>query len=79
MPELAAWATIQVELFGGLAVLLGALIPLASVPMIAVLLVAIVTMHLPNGFSSIKLHRSPPTAPISDSRATRPTCSIWRH
>jgi len=55
MPELAAWATILVELFGGLAVLLGALIPLASIPMIAVLLVAIVTVHLPNGFSSIKL------------------------
>jgi putative oxidoreductase len=55
MPELAAWATILVELFGGFAVLLGALIPLASVPMIAVLLVAIVTVHLPNGFSSIKL------------------------
>jgi len=55
MPELAAWATILVELFGGLAVLLGALIPLASIPMIAVLLVAIVAVHLPNGFSSIKL------------------------
>ena len=55
MPELAAWATVVVELFGGLAVLLGALIPLASIPMIAVLLVAIVTVHLPNGFSSIKL------------------------
>jgi len=55
MPELAAWATIVVELFGGLAVLLGALIPLASIPMIAVLIVAIVTVHLPNGFSSIKL------------------------
>jgi putative oxidoreductase len=54
-PELAAWATILVELFGGLVVLLGALIPLASIPMIAVLLVAIVTVHLPNGFSSIKL------------------------
>jgi putative oxidoreductase len=55
MPELAAWATILVELLGGLAVLLGVLIPLASIPMIAVLLVAIVTVHLPNGFSSIKL------------------------
>lgn len=55
MPELAAWATILVELLGGLAVLAGALIPLTSVPMIVVLLVAIVTVHLPNGFSSIKL------------------------
>jgi putative oxidoreductase len=57
MPEshLLAWATILVELAGGLAVLAGLLIPLAALPMIAVLLVAIVTVHLPNGFSSIKL------------------------
>jgi putative oxidoreductase len=54
-PGLMAWATILVELFGGLAVLLGALIPLASLPMAAVLVVAIFTVHLPNGFSSIKL------------------------
>jgi putative oxidoreductase len=54
-PALLAWATIGVELFGGLAVLLGAFVPVASVPMIVVLLVAIVTVHLPNGFSSIKL------------------------
>src|SRR6202000_1334306 len=55
MPELMAWATLLVELLGGAAVLLGALIPLASIPMAMVLLVAIVTVHLPNGFSSIKL------------------------
>ena len=54
-PALLAWTTIFVELLGGLAVLLGVLIPLASIPMAAVLLVAIVTVHLPNGFSSIKL------------------------
>src|SRR4029077_19547018 len=52
---LMAWATILVELLGGFAVLVGALVPLASVPMAAVLLVAIFTVHLPNGFSSIKL------------------------
>jgi putative oxidoreductase len=52
---LMAWLTIVVELAGGLAVLLGAAIPLASLPMAAVLLVAIFTVHLPNGFSSIKL------------------------
>jgi putative oxidoreductase len=36
-------------------VLIGALVPLASVPMAIVLLVATLTVHLPNGFSSIKL------------------------
>ncbi|HUO00642.1 MAG TPA: glucose-6-phosphate isomerase, partial [Bradyrhizobium sp.] len=54
-PGLLAWATILVELFGGLAVLLGAFIPIVSIPMAIVLFVAIFTVHLPNGFSSIKL------------------------
>jgi putative oxidoreductase len=54
-PELLAWATIGVELLGGLAVLLGFFIPLAVMPMAVVLLVAIFTVHIPNGFSSIKL------------------------
>ena len=52
---LLSWATVLIELLGGLAVIVGAFIPLASVPMIFVLLVAIFTVHLPNGFSSIKL------------------------
>src|SRR5262249_18239647 len=54
-PHLMGWLTILVEIFGGLAVLLGALVPLASIPMAAVLLVATFTVHLPYGFSSIKL------------------------
>jgi len=54
-PPLLAWATIVVEIGGGLAVIAGLFIPLASVPMVVVLLVAIFTVHLPNGFSSIKL------------------------
>src|SRR6266481_2611778 len=54
-PHLMGWLTISVELVGGMAVLLGALVPLASIPMAAVLLVAMITVHLPYGFSSIKL------------------------
>jgi putative oxidoreductase len=53
--ELLGWATILVEMVGGIAILLGALVPLVSIPMIIVLLVAIFTVHVPNGFSSIKL------------------------
>jgi putative oxidoreductase len=41
--------------YAGLAVLIGALVPLVSVPMTIVLIVAVLTVHLPNGFSSIKL------------------------
>jgi putative oxidoreductase len=51
-----AWSTILVEILGGLAVMLGAFVTLASLPMAAVLLVAIFTVHLPYGFSSIKLN-----------------------
>src|SRR5262249_27110839 len=39
-PQLMAWLTILTELLGGLAVLLGAFVTIASVPMTAVLLVA---------------------------------------
>lgn len=55
VPAFLSWATVAVELVGGLMILLGAFVPLAALPMIVVLLVAIVTVHLPNGFSSIKL------------------------
>jgi putative oxidoreductase len=54
-PHLLAWATILVELLGGLAVALGALVTMASVPMAVVLIVAMFTVHLRYGFSSIKL------------------------
>jgi len=47
---LLSWATVLVELLGGLAVIVGAYIPLASVSMTFVLLVAIFTVHLPYGF-----------------------------
>lgn len=59
-PEILAWATILTEIIGGLAFILGAFLPLVGVPMIVVLLVAIVTVHLPNGFSSIKLQAITP-------------------
>jgi putative oxidoreductase len=54
-PHLMAWLTISIELVCGLAVLLGAFITRASLPMAAVLIVAMLTVHLPHGFSSIKL------------------------
>jgi putative oxidoreductase len=54
-PHLMAWLTILVELLGGFAVLVGAFIPLASVPIATVLLVAVFSVHWQYGFSSIKL------------------------
>jgi putative oxidoreductase len=55
LAHLAGWATVVVEILGGSLILLGAFVPLATVPMVIVLLTAIFTVHLPNGFSSIKL------------------------
>ena len=54
-PHFMAWVTIVTELLGGLAILLGGFVSLVSLPMAALLLVAIFTVHLPYGFSSIKL------------------------
>ena len=54
-PHLMAWITIAVEVLGGIAILAGAFVSLVSIPAILLLAVAIVTTHLPYGFSSIKL------------------------
>lgn len=54
-PQAMAWLTILVELLGGLAVMLGAFVWLVSIPMATVLFVAMLTVHLPYGFSSVKL------------------------
>jgi len=54
VPDLMAWVTIVIEIFGGLAVILGAYVALVSIPMSAVLLVALFLVHLQFGFSSIK-------------------------
>ena len=55
LPAILAWTTIVVELIGGAVILLGGFVLVASLSMAVVLLVAIVTVHVPNGFSSIKL------------------------
>ena len=63
-PHIMAWAAIVVELVGGLLMLAGAAVPLISVPIAAVLLVALFTVHLPFGFTSIKLQAITPAGPV---------------
>lgn len=54
-PHLAAWATVVVELVGGVAVMAGAGVVIVA-PLLAVIMVtALVTVHLRYGFSSIRL------------------------
>ena len=55
MPFLLAWLTTLVELIGGFAILIGAFVPIVSLPMAIVLLTALFTIHLPYGFLSVKL------------------------
>src|SRR5215475_8079063 len=63
MPHVMAWVTIATEIVAGVAFLAGAFIPFVSIPALILLLVAIFTVHLPYGFSSIKL------LSISDGKA----------
>jgi putative oxidoreductase len=63
LPHFMAWLTIATETLSGIAILLGAFVWLVSLPAIVLLAVAIFTVHLPYGFSSIKL------LSISDGRA----------
>jgi putative oxidoreductase len=60
---LMSWLTIITEILGGAAFLAGAFVAVFSIPAILLLAVAIGTVHLPYGFSSIKLLR------IVDGRA----------
>jgi putative oxidoreductase len=53
--HLMSWVTIIIELAGGAAILLGAFVGVAILPMAAVLVTAMLTVHLRYGFSSIKL------------------------
>src|SRR5262249_45970140 len=54
-PPLMAWLTIATEILSGIAILIGAFVSLVSIPSIILLAVAVFTVHLPYGFSSIKL------------------------
>src|SRR5215475_12473418 len=50
-----AWLTIVTEIVSGIAVLIGGFVSLVSIPCIILLAVAVFTVHLPYGYSSIKL------------------------
>ena len=50
-----AWASMLIELAGGLALILGAFVTLVSLRMAALLLVAIFSVHLQYGLGSIRL------------------------
>ena len=53
LPEATAWVSTFVELIGGLAIFVGAFVEVVSIPLIVMMLVAMFTVHLRYGFSSV--------------------------
>ncbi|MFL5300631.1 MAG: DoxX family protein [Anaeromyxobacteraceae bacterium] len=54
-PTTVAWATLLIELIGGVALIAGAAVVPTVVPLCAIMVTAMIGVHLPYGFSSIKL------------------------
>lgn len=53
-PVPTAWMVTLLEVFGGLAIFVGVLVALVSIPLISTMLVAMFTVHLRFGFSAVK-------------------------
>ena len=54
-PQLMAWATSLLEFLGGMSLMAGAFVVPLSLPLALVMLTAMLTVHLPYGFSSVRL------------------------
>jgi putative oxidoreductase len=63
-PHLTSWVSPLVEIFGGLAIFVGVYVTITSLPLIAILLVAMFTVHLKYGFSSINTIGLTPAGPL---------------
>lgn len=63
-PMGTAWFVTLLEVFGGLALMAGALVVLASVPLIVSMLVAMFTVQLRYGFSSVNTIGLTPDGPV---------------
>lgn len=63
-PEAMAWITTATEILGGLALFIGVLVSLAAIPLICTMMVAMLTIHIHYGYSSIKIIGITPQGPI---------------
>lgn len=63
-PTPTAWVVTLLEVFGGLAIVVGALVVIVSVPLIVSMLVAMFTIQLRYGFSSVNTVGLTPSGPI---------------
>jgi putative oxidoreductase len=64
LPALTAWAVTILEVFSGLAILVGAFVAIASAPLILNMLVAMFTVQLRYGFSSVNTIGLTPSGPV---------------
>lgn len=63
-PHITSWISPLIELFGGAAILLGVFVGIAAVPLICTMLVAIFTVQINYGFSSVKTIGLTPHGPL---------------
>jgi putative oxidoreductase len=63
LPLVSAWMVTAVEICGGLALLLGLFVAIASIPLIATLITAMFTVHWRYGFSSVNTIGLTPDGP----------------
>jgi putative oxidoreductase len=63
LPLANAWLVTFLEIFGGLALLLGAFVALVSIPLIFSMLVAMFTVNIKYGFSAVNTRGITPEGP----------------
>ena len=63
-PHITSWFSPLVELFGGLAIFLGLFVSITAIPLIFTMLVAMFTIQINYGFSSIKTIGLTPQGPL---------------
>lgn len=64
LPFQTAWLVTLLELCGGLALIAGALVMLAAWPLIVSMLVAMLSIHVHYGFSSVNTVGMTPSGPV---------------
>jgi putative oxidoreductase len=63
-PHLTAWVSSLIEVLGGLAIFSGFFVSLTAIPLICIMLVAMFTVNINYGFSSIKTIGLTPHGPL---------------
>ena len=64
LPAMTAWVVGLAEVVGGLALILGAFVAIASAILIVDMLVAMFMVHLPNGFNFVNITGMGPQGPV---------------